>query len=477
MPYRAALNDFNRKNRYEINSKRIEHYITSAVKNSGHMPAKADENIGSRIKNNFFVEDVKRYEQIRQQMIMKSIAKPNDKKLQAAVNEMADPANFIVGYISVCREIARAAAHRDRGNKYEPSKYFGFKSQDVTEMAMMQANSFTYKQAREYELFEAYSIKDKRFTEQASVLEGMITSGKTYDTAEAAEKDEIHKTYITNELVKKRLKTKTGFWKLFHRAETKAMKNYIAKADSLLKGLNFPEKAPKAVETFAGQSYLMMDPAQRQNFMQRVQTLGNTVTEASTGSKETQAKAPNAQATAEQVKNKRAKLETDVIKNEVTAANSKDINDALYEIRFRPSFDKEVFDKQFAACKMVGSKTTKAAPRALREVLYYNSQKLAKVKHYFEQSGNLSEEEREKKQNELVIDFIKDERNIKAIAKERNGGKEYVPMTFEEVKNLESKKLQEQLEKDLNKESAPKEKPVSVDKEQPVTTKEHVKNN
>jgi hypothetical protein len=150
----------------------------------------------------------------------------------------------------------------------------------------------------------------------------------------------------------------------------------------------------------------------------------------------------------EDSQNKRAKLETESVKKAVDAVNSKkDIGEKLFDIRFRPSFDKEEYMSQREAYKAIKDikEEIKGATSEQKIILKENGEKLAKMSKYFKEieNANLSEKEIQIKQNEVVSDFITQENIVRG-----NVGKKgpYEPFKNERMNDvLENRFLASQL--------------------------------
>ena len=423
MPYTNALRRFNRENGYVVNEKRMVDYVSNIMRNHPENPDSVDKSIRERIVNDFFAFDGPRYERHRQEMIQRSRANPNNRRLREAVASMASPTGFVEGYFTLVSEIAKAVAAREKVD-YKPLPYFGLKGSEVTKIAMTQVEGCNYAHARRYELFKANSITDPKFLAEAKALEDMVNTKKTYATVEPEERENIHKIYVSNKLVKDRLESKTWWWKLLHRGQTKAMQKYVETAGKLLSDLKVPAEGSSEaseLDAFMKQGYAMIDPSQKNALMNRFAEVERTIDENLVAPAEERArkldevkqkrqkekeikKADAFRKRVEAAANKRAAYETAEALDEIKAANSKSIEDNLFEIRFRPSFDKEEFDKQIAARKGLKEPLIKSGTKQQRSVFFHNTRKLALMKQYFEKVGQVTDpEEIQTMQNEYTI--------------------------------------------------------------------------
>ena len=136
---------------------------------------------------------------------------------------------------------------------YEGSMdYFGISGEEAQTMFEKQANSYTYKDARQFQIgllgVDAPLFKNE-LDNAVNALASAIDGQRTYHSATLDEKKCMQEMFVTKELMKEKLESKNNFkgwfWKLWHRSETKAMKNYIKTAESKLNALGFDETAVK----------------------------------------------------------------------------------------------------------------------------------------------------------------------------------------------------------------------------------------
>lgn len=492
MPYRKALEDFNKKNGYTIKDRYLADGVGNIVRNNGDKPAAANQSIRNRIQNYLGVE-TRNYEKYRQEMMLRSKAKPNDQKLKAKVEKMSDPHRFVEGCINLFDAIARTEAHRQRSG-YNPLPYFGFKGSEFVDLAKEQVNGYTYREGRRFELFRAYGILDQRFINEAKALEDMAKRGVDYNNATGVDEENILKTYITKQLVEQRLKKHNWLWKVTHRGETKAMKAYLETANRCLNAVKFPPNTPDEAELFASQSYAMTDPAQKEDFLAQCDKWEKTVDDkVATAKAERQSqreakrqeeeRRQEEQRIAEFEKKarveraKRAKLETTASKAAVEAANDKPIEDRWFETKFRPSFDPAEFQKQYESCKAMKSQLPAGIPREMKIVFSENTQKMVDMKNFLKKVSSMSDQDRQYEEDKLVNSFYEADEFIEHKVSKTVKGEivfDYKPLTYKELCDNDNKVFQDQLGKDINKDlDAPKqEKAASND--QKVKEKEEI---
>lgn len=492
MPYRKALDDFNKQNGYTLRDRYLADGVANVVRNSGDKPAKANQSIRNRIQNYLDVE-TRNYEKYRQEMMLRSKARPNDQKLKAKVEKMSDPHRFVEGCINLFGAIARTEAHRQRSG-YDPLPYFGFKGSEFVDLAKQQVNGYTYREGRRFELFRAYGILDERFINEAKALEDMAKRGVNYDNATGVDEENILKTHITKQLVEQRLKKHGWLWKATHRAETKAMKAYLETANRCLNAVKFPPNTPDEAELFASQSYAMTDPAQKEEFLAQCDRWEKTVDDkvaTAKAERQSQREAKKQEAERKQEeqriaerekqvrgeRTKRAKYETAEGKAAVEAANDKPIEDRWFETKFRPSFDPGEFQKQYESCKAMKSQLPAGIPREMKIVFAENTQKMVNMKNFLKKVSSMSDQDRQYEEDKLVNSFYEADEFIEHKVSKTVKGEivfDYKPLSYKELCDNDNKALHDQLGKDINADlNAPKqEKAASND--QPVKEKEEI---
>ena len=93
MPYKKLLADFNKNNGYTLNVERPVNLIEGVVPTYKD-PEMIDDTIKEHIISHY-LDQAKGYEIHRQRMIIRSNAKPSNKKLKDDVSKMADAQTFL----------------------------------------------------------------------------------------------------------------------------------------------------------------------------------------------------------------------------------------------------------------------------------------------------------------------------------------------------------------------------------------------
>lgn len=308
---------------------------------------------------------------------------------------------------------------------YESSlDYFGLRETDANTMLKAHVIPYTYKEARRAQIDSVGFTSHVYMNELNKAFEN-VTS---YQDASADEKKRMQEVYATKQLMKETLDSKKGFWgwlwKLINRAETKAMRNYLAASEQALNNAGFD----KTAETEA-----MVAMTEKGYFQDEYQSSGieNTVKEKFSGNEK-------AFALMREKEDERKALEKErkaEIKAETDAIRKKPFKDQLFEIRFRPSTDYNTFGAQAKEYNEVGKfikENKDKIPKDILSVFMANSKKVVKVKSFFGSSSKISENSLERLdsicegfENTLLSEIPADT---------------YKPMTYEEVKSSASVK-------------------------------------
>ena len=219
---------------------------------------------------------------------------------------------------------------------FEPYKssmdYFGISEGEAKTLIENQVNSATYINARRVQIATVGATAPVFMEELKGAFENV-----SYQDASAVAKRGMQKVYATKQVMKETLDSKKGFWgwvwKTFtHRTETKAMRNYINEAERALRGANFDEAAEnEATEAMTKKGYFY-------------------------GSY----KASGAESA---IKEKFAENEKKyvAIREERAKLAAMPIKDQFFEIKFRPSLDRNEFMNQIREFQAVRPIVVKGA--------------------------------------------------------------------------------------------------------------------
>lgn len=139
--------------------------------------------------------------------------------------------------------------------RYEPYKpvieNFGLSTKEVEDIITEQVDSYTYLDARKFQL-KNFGVRNPMFREELSAAFG---NNVLYSAASAEAKAKMHESFVTKQLMQERLNSKGFFWKLFHRAETRSMREYIAAAEEALTSAKFPKEAEELAKAMAEKGF------------------------------------------------------------------------------------------------------------------------------------------------------------------------------------------------------------------------------
>ena len=236
MPYIDIVNTHGRNNLFEYGHKEIYKQVRRAMKKTG---GERDRALKEVLTAAYKKESV-RYEAMRQQLIadLNSMENANESaRLDMEMKSMARPAQFLEQMAEIVGEMAK-----DIDASYKPKGMIGLTTNEAKNLVSFQLSSYTRIDETMYSL--------KKFGwEDAHISLGHIrTNTLTGETRSFATTDDEHKAgmydvYIRKEELKNQLNSKGFFWKLFHRADVRAMNDYINAAEEALTAVGFPESA------------------------------------------------------------------------------------------------------------------------------------------------------------------------------------------------------------------------------------------
>ena len=329
---------------------------------------------------------------------------------------------FFEGYVNIISEIVKetsdALSNAEKKlagvapfNPYESSMdYFGINEEEAKYLLENQVNSATYINARRV---QAATVGVAAPVFMNELNEAFENKG-SYQDASAGDKRRMQQVYATKQVMKETLDSKKGFWgwvwkAITHRSEAKAMRNYINAAERSLRGANFDAKAEnEAIEAMTKKGYLYG----------RYKRSG-----AESEIKEKFAKNEKEYAS---IREEQAKIEA---KNEVEieAISKLPLKDQFFEIKFRPSHDKETFEKQRLEYNEVAKIVSKGVksntiPKDVIEVFKATNKKFNAVKKI--KSG-------------VPVESCEE---IEQVLMDKGNHDNYNAMKFSELKNLVEQK-------------------------------------
>ena len=411
MPYTSLVEAFNQKNQFELDTDKLMQQVRYAMSREG---AERDLALKNLIKFNF-AEDAAKYEPERQQKKLFQIQAGLDLSYDQmiAFGKMADIPQFFDEYVNIVSEMVKSV-----DPSYEIKPLFGLNKEETVELHLGALDSFSRRDSRRYQLFELYGLdeglKDIEEVKKRCARIGNYSFSKTDESLRGL----LHETYISRAIVAEELSSKGFFWKLWHRSETKAMRNFIKVADAALKEAGFPESEKQVAEESykRGAAY---DEERKQTEKRAAEKFASVKTE--------------------------KKVDVDKNKDaEIAEEATQDVLEQFFQIGFRPSEDIEKFKEQRLIANQLSKvfvKDNKDLSADAKQVFLKNMEKMKAMKTYHEQP---SEEARQARQDELIVGFEKIERSLKE--KFPN----YQPVTTEQID--EAMNVKESVAVDLGEE-------------------------
>ena len=252
---------------------------------------------------------------------------------------------------------------------YESSMdYFGITTEEAKNLLENQVNSATYINARRVQA-ATVGVTAPVFMDE---LKAAFKDNVTYQDASSPEKSRMQQVFATKQVMKETLDSKKGFWgwvwkAITHRAEAKAMRNYINEAERKLNGANFDEAAEKDATAAMTQRGYLYGSYKR-----------------SGAESEIEEKFAENERKYALLREEQAKIEAKTAE-EIEKIYKLPLKDQFFEIKFRPSLDNETFEKQRLAYNEVAKIITKGAksntiPKDVIEVFKATTKKFNAVK-------------------------------------------------------------------------------------------------
>ena len=408
-------------------------------------------------------------------------------------------------------EKAKRTAEREsdafKFDRYESNmNYFGITEKEAEKMILGQVNSYTYSEARRFQM-KKLGVTHPKFIEEVTSIGDV-----DYSTATDAQKKALQETYVTKNLMQARLDRHWAIWKFFHPWQTKAMETYVETANKVLGKAKFNGEAE--AETLAaggvdlntdtvrsGLSEVKAVVSENEKIIQQHENDKKTKLDLANAEKEQKLKeeeekrqkAIEEKQKAEEDKKlyqeqrlkDRKEKEEEIRKTidenreqaqqeaNVVEESTKHINDKFFEIRFRPSLDKAKLDEQTVLMLNVAKTYIEGKkhvlPVGVKSVFNANFEKLKAARAFVKERDALKPEELENKKdefeakkNELLDNFYVSEELVKHELKNLDV-ENYKPVTINEIENIA---LKNKIQKDTsdNPSTDKKSEPVDTDK-------------
>ena len=365
--------------------------------------------------------------------------------------------------------------------RYTPSMpHFGLGSKDAEKLMNDQLSSFNFLDIRRQQIAT-------RGVTHPSFLEEVTDMSETlYTIASVQEQQKLREIWVTRELMHEELESRSWFSKyIWNRAEAKAMRNYIDSSTRLLQTalFNTNEQVENDIKKMlAGGFYDFGEEAEAaMSDIKKLCSINDKALEEKQAKKDAKKVADNlkvkqeekelADQRAKQEKKNEIKAVTDSLREKYKAdreaLKGKSINDRIFDIRFKPSFDKKTFGQQVTVMEHITKNylNKKDIPESARNVFMKNVEKINLMKEYHELGEELSAQSFIDKANSVsqAIDEIDNAARAEL--------QDYVPYSYEQLKKAPDKVEKEHLTVNLESnweqkdEVAPKHEAPDLSKE------------
>lgn len=380
---------------------------------------------------------------------------------------------------------------------WEPSMpKFGLTSAEARTLCVdcvNSANSIKYAEHRREEINE-YGVTHLMFIQ---IVKDIDANSEVTDYKSAAPRyqEALRNVYVTRELMNTRLESmnrRNWFWRFFNRAQIKAAKSYVSAADGLLAKVQFPEElkastmaaattqgiragysdlddslkeidqvfaeADRAVEARNQEELQKQEEKRKAEEQERLQKeteekLKKEAEEKAKKEAEEKAKREKEERQANRKEKEEAAKKAIVGREaeiraeaEALAREKKPLSDALFDIRFRPSLNKDESKKQRELCVEIGNQYImgkKNLPAGVKAVFEANYSKIIAVRNFVKNDlDKLEPVELQTKFKELDTQFAVTEEMVKM--EHASAGIDYRPITLDQLK------LQQDLAKDFS---------------------------
>ena len=333
--------------------------------------------------------------------------------------------------------------------RYTPfMPHFGLGSKDAEKLMNDQLSSFNFLDVRRQQI-ATRGVADPSFLEEVTDMSEIY-----YTSASMQEQQKLREIWVTRELMQDELDSRSWFSKyIWNRAEAKAMRRYIESSTTLLQAalFNTKEQAENDIKKMlaGGFDELGEKAEAAMSNIKEVCSVNDKAVQEKQAKRDAKKAERNQQLKQEQDQ-KEKKLADQEKKNQIKAVTDslrekykadrealtgKSINDKIFDIRFKPSFDKTSFDQQLSVMDNITKKylNKKDIPESARNVFLKNVEKINLMKEFHDLSDELSAQDFIDKANSISqrIDEIDNAAKTEL--------QDYVPYTYEQLKKAPDK--------------------------------------
>ena len=414
MPYQTLVNQLNSDCQFKLDAEKLFSQVQYAMSRPAN---ERDIALKNAVKFNF-PEDCIDYQELRNKYNV------NYRILGVMISNedvekgkrMYDIPKFYEAYLNIVTEMVKDI---DPNHKVKP--FFGITKEESVEMQTeVLENASSNKEMLKFEMFVVRDSLDIYHEDiEYARADRRTKEVYQYSTATEAVKREIEHVYMIKKIVEEELKERGWWWRVRNwNGETKKLRDIVKAAEKTLKDVKFPNE--KKAEVKENYDKPQVHPGEKESIQRSTQTLYSTYEKARE----------------EKRMQKEAKLaEIDANKEkDLAAAAEKDVISAMFDIRFRPPMNIDLFNNQIKIANQLSKvylHNNKEIDPAAKKVFHANMEKMIAMKdHYkrFDSTGRkVSEEARQANLDKLFAQFDEKERELAYTYQN------YVPITAEDV--------------------------------------------
>ncbi len=407
MPYQTLVNQLNSDCQFKLDAEKLFSQVQYAMSRPAN---ERDIALKNAVKFNF-PEDCIDYQELRNKYnvnyrILGAMMSNED---VAKGRKMYDIPKFYEAYLNIVTEMVKDI---DPNHKVKP--FFGITKEEAVEMQTeVLENASSNKEMLKFEMFVVSDSFDTYHEDiEYARADRRTNEVHQYSTATEAVKREIEHVYMIKKIVEEELKERGWWWRFRNRnGEAKKLRDIVKAAEKTLKDVKFPNE--KKAEVKENYDKPQVHPGEKESIQRSTQTLYSTY--------------------AQKVKEKLAEIDANREKD-LAAAAEKDVISAMFDIRFRPPMNIDLFNNQIKIANQLSKvylHNNKEIDPAAKKIFNANMEKMIMMKDHYKRFSSIgkkvSEEARQANLDKLFAQFDEKERELAYTYQN------YVPITAEDV--------------------------------------------